>query len=97
MILSLKITPSDLPEEEVRDAVDYALRAEAEQARVRRDYLQRACLDFEAAHHMSSDEFMARFEAGELGDEVEYLDWYAAKRGLDLWQHRYDVLGQVAW
>ena len=32
---------------------------------------------------MSSDEFMQRFEAGELGDDAVYFNWYAAKRGLD--------------
>lgn len=32
---------------------------------------------------MSSDEFMRRFEAGELGDDAAYLDWYA-KRGWDI-------------
>ena len=33
---------------------------------------------------MSSDEFMRRFEAGELGDDAIYFDWYAAKCGLDI-------------
>jgi hypothetical protein len=33
---------------------------------------------------MSSDEFMRRFEAGELGDDAVYFTWYAAKRRLDI-------------
>ena len=33
---------------------------------------------------MSSDEFMQRFEAGELGDDAVYFNWYAAKCGLDV-------------
>ena len=42
------------------------------------------CRAFELEYHMSSDEFMRRFEAGELGDDAVYFDWYAAKRGLDV-------------
>ena len=37
---------------------------------------------------MSSDEFMQRFEAGELGDDAVYFDWYAAKRGLDVMRRK---------
>ena len=42
------------------------------------------CRAFELEHHMSSDEFMRRFETGELGDDAVYFNWYAAKRGLDV-------------
>lgn len=35
---------------------------------------------FEQRHGMSTDEFLGRFEAGELGDAPEWFDWdgYAA-------------------
>ena len=42
------------------------------------------CRSYELEYHMSSDEFMQRFEAGELGDDAVYFNWYAAKRGLDV-------------
>ena len=42
------------------------------------------CRAFEQVYGMPSDEFMRRFEAGELGDDAVYFDWYAAKRGLDV-------------
>jgi hypothetical protein len=45
---------------------------------------EQVCRAFELQYHMSSDEFMRRFEAGELGDDAVYFDWYAAKRGLDI-------------
>ena len=37
---------------------------------------------------MSSDEFMQRFEAGELGDDAVYFNWYAAKCGLDMMRRK---------
>ncbi|GJQ37519.1 MAG: hypothetical protein JETCAE01_35290 [Anaerolineaceae bacterium] len=33
---------------------------------------------------MTSDEFLLKFESGELGDSQGFFDWYAAKRAFDL-------------
>jgi len=33
---------------------------------------------------MDSDIFMEKFDSGELGDDDDFFDWYAAKRGLDI-------------
>ena len=46
------------------------------------------CRAYELEYHMSSDEFMQRFEAGELGDDAVYFDWYAAKCGLDVMRRK---------
>ena len=43
---------------------------------------------FEQEYHISSDEFMRRFEAGELGDDAVYFNSYAAKRGLDVMRRK---------
>jgi hypothetical protein len=51
------------------------------------------CRAFELEYHMSSDEFMQRFEAGELGDDAIYFDWYAAKCGLDVMRRKQDGTG----
>ena len=64
-------------------------------ADARRTYFERACRTFEQQHQMSSEEFMQQFESGALGDEAIYFDWYAAKRGLDLWERRFRILSGV--
>jgi len=38
---------------------------------------------------------MRQFESGALGDDAEYFDWYAAKRGLHLWERRFRILSGV--
>ncbi len=81
--------------DEVRLVLDDALRHEAELAGARRSYFEDACRGFEETHQMSSDEFMERFEAGELGDAADYFDWYAAKRGLSLWTRRAHILSEI--
>jgi len=96
MDIALRIGRSEFPESEVRDVVDYALRAETEQAKLRRDYYEGTCRTFENRHKMPSDEFLRRFDAGELGDDATFFDWYAAKRGFDVWERRYRILSGVS-
>jgi hypothetical protein len=94
--ISLKAQFStDVERGEVHDVLKNALRKETELAKARRAHFERACRAFEQTYHMPSDEFIEQFEAGVLGDDAEYFDWYAAKRGLDLWERRARILSGV--
>lgn len=44
---------------------------------------------------MDSDLFMEKLEAGEIGDESEFLDRYSAKRGLDFWNKRLKIISAI--
>jgi len=81
--------------DEVREVLNSALRNETELADMRRTYFERACHAFEQQYQMSSEEFMQQFESGALGDDADYFDWYAVKRGLDLWERRFRILSGV--
>lgn len=96
MDIALKIDPTEFATTEIRNTITYALRAETDQARARRDYYAKTCKLFEQTYLLTSDEFIDRFEKGELGDEAHWFDWYAAKRGLNLWNRRYQILSKVA-
>jgi len=37
---------------------------------------------FEKRYGMSSDEFVDKFERGELGDDQDYFEWWGLVRGL---------------
>ena len=39
---------------------------------------------------------MQQFETGVLGDDAVYFDWYAAKRGLDVWERHYRILSGIS-
>jgi hypothetical protein len=39
--------------------------------------------------------FMEKFEAGTIGDESEFFDWFAAKRGLDFWNKRLKIISAI--
>ncbi|QLQ05946.1 MAG: hypothetical protein HZY76_07685 [Anaerolineae bacterium] len=80
---------------DVRATLAAALSREATLARTRRNAYERACQAFEARFQITSEQFLADSEAGKLGDDLAYFDWYAAKRGFDLWQRRSEILSQV--
>jgi hypothetical protein len=44
---------------------------------------------------MSSDEFVDKLESGELDDSDDYFDWFAAKKGFDIWERRLRILAGV--
>ena len=41
--------------------------------------LEKSLADFETRYNMDSDTFFEKFDAGELGDDSEYIKWYAYK------------------
>lgn len=86
----------DYPESEVVETISEALRDQATVAQMRREEFRRLCNQFEEKYGWNSDEFMRRFEAGSLGDDAEYFDWFAAKRGFNIWDRRYRILSEAS-
>lgn len=96
MTLALKTDLSGYKKGDIRSAVSYALSSAAAQARQRYEFYAHLCSQFEQQLGMTSAEFMEKFEAGVLGDDQKYFDWYAAKRGMELWRARRDILSGVS-
>jgi len=96
MEITLKAGLATFDPKDVRDTLNTALRHEVSLARARRDSYERRCQEFESRYQLTSDKFMQQFESGRLGDDADYFDWYAAKRGLDLWDHRSKILAEIS-
>lgn len=56
-------------------AIDKLLAAEAERALAERRDLEARLSAYEEQFNMSSAEFYSRFQAGELGDEIDFVEW----------------------
>ena len=71
----VKFTPESMPQSS--EDLKQALRQALEQATPLDDFVQviRDLTQYEIRHGMNSGSFFARFEAGELGDEVELIRW----------------------
>ncbi|OGC07661.1 hypothetical protein A2526_00015 [candidate division WOR-1 bacterium RIFOXYD2_FULL_36_8] len=50
------------------------------------------CSEFEKKHKIDSEQFLNKFENGETGDDADYFNWFAAKKGLDLWTKKLSIL-----
>jgi len=96
MDIALKVESNEFSDANVREVVGYALRTQLQHARIRRDHFAELCRTFERDHKLSSNEFLQRFDDGALGDDAYLFDWYAAKRGLDLWQQRFQILNGLS-
>lgn len=95
MNVQIQFKQTTFSDSDVESTVVYALERELEQARLRRNHFAEQCQRFEESYEMDSDTFLQKFEQGELGDEADYFDWYAAKRGFDLWGKRYRILREL--
>ena len=95
MNVQIQFQKTEFSDEEVKKTLDDALQRELEQARLRRDHFAAACQRFEKIYEMDSGTFLQKFEAGELGDDADFFDWFAAKRGYDLWEKRYQILREL--
>jgi hypothetical protein len=87
---------TQFPDQMVKDIVHAALRNEAALARFRYEQFAKECQLFEQKYRMATDEFLVKFDAGELGDDAEYFDWFAFARGRNVWRQKAQVLGEVA-
>ncbi|HRI57480.1 MAG TPA: hypothetical protein PK170_10330 [Anaerolineae bacterium] len=94
IILNTSQTTYDL--NDVRSALRAALRRETVLAHSRRKAFEQTCREYEDQFSITTEQFLNDFEAGKLGDDLVYFDWYAAKRGFDLWDRRTKILDGVS-
>jgi len=45
---------------------------------------------------MSSEIFLKKFYSGQLDDRDDFFDWYAAKKGLDSWSNKLEILSGIS-
>jgi len=70
-----------LAEEEV-PIVKESLQRELRFSEAKVNLLKEEIEGFEKRYGMSSEEFMTKFERGELGDEQDYFEWWGLLRGI---------------
>jgi hypothetical protein len=85
-------TPVGYAEDEVKEIIHESIASRLEYARRRLAMYQASCAAFEQRHGMSTQEFLGKFDAGTLGDQQVWFDWYAAAEGQKLWSRKHDLL-----
>ena len=88
---------TDFSPQEVSEAIRSALEHERHVAKYKVRRYSIICQDFEAKFGLSSAELRAKFETGSIGEESNFLEWYAAKRRLDHWSKRLEILSGISF
>lgn len=68
------------------------LRHEAERCQAQLSQLQADLAEFEQRYNLSSAEFYQRFQAGQTGDEMDYVEWASLVQMADNLEKRLQLL-----
>ena len=72
---------ASLAEEEV-SIVKESLRRELALSEAKVNLIREEIKEFEKRYEMSSEDFLDKFEQGELGDAQDFFEWWGLMRGL---------------
>lgn len=61
----------------LESTIDKILDRERQRLLLQQARLEAQIADFEARYGWTSDEFYSRFERGELGDDLDFIEWSA--------------------
>ncbi|AAM05014.1 TPA: hypothetical protein HA338_17345 [Methanosarcina acetivorans] len=85
----------DFTPQEVSEVIRAALEQNERIAKYKIKKYSDICGNFENKYGMSSDLFVKKFDSGDLGDDEDFFDWYAAKRGLDIWDKKLKIISGI--
>ena len=85
----------EYPAQEVSRVIKSALLRDARVASYKEKRYTGICKRFEKKYGMGSEEFVDKLESGMLDDRDDYFDWFAAKKGMDIWSRRLRILAGV--
>lgn len=68
--------------DEETQIIKESLKRELALLEAKANLLRREIHELEKKYQMSSDEFLAKFEKGELGDDQDFFEWWGLLRGL---------------
>jgi hypothetical protein len=92
MVIAIDIS-KEYPVQEVSSVIKSALTMDARMAAYKeKRYMSKRV---EKKYGVGSDEFMNKLESGTLDDRDDYFDWFAAKKGCDIWSRRLRILSGV--
>jgi len=83
--------------DEISSVLGEAIKSQTDFAHARFRRFQAECRIFEEKYGLSSERFAEKFDAGELGDDEHWFDWYAVNKGRQLWGKKYQILKELNW
>ena len=87
--------PAGYTEEEITEVIAESITSHREFAQRRLAASVARCAMFAQRYGMSTATFLEQFEAGTLGDQPEWFDWYAAAQGKQIWSRKHAILAHL--
>ena len=76
--MALVVKNTTIPENQVKNIVIKALKARIEKLNQKIDELQKNMDYFNRKYGMESEEFYKKFKSGELGGDMDFMEWKAS-------------------
>ncbi|ETX06126.1 hypothetical protein [Candidatus Entotheonella palauensis] len=76
--------------------LDKLLHHEAEQSQAQLNQLEADLAEFEHQYNLSSTEFYRQYQAGQMGDDMDYVEWASLVRMADNLKKRLRLLSGEA-
>ncbi|VVB96049.1 Uncharacterised protein [uncultured archaeon] len=86
----------DFSLQEVSNVIRSALALDERIAKHKKAKYANTCQNFEKKYGFSSEIFIKKFDSGKLDDRDDFFDWYAAKKGLDIWNKKLEILSGIS-
>jgi len=72
--------------------IDKLLAREIANIRTSQKRLQDQLVEFENRYHLKSDDFYKQFQNGELGDEIDFIEWASTMEMINKLLQRFNML-----
>lgn len=87
---------TDFSPQEVTEVIRSALEHEKHVAKYKVERYSMICANFESKYEFDSGALKEKFETGNMGEESDFFEWYAAKRGFDHWSKKLKILSDIS-
>lgn len=77
---------------ETEDAVTSAVRKEKQEGEYLLERFQRKLKAFEEKHGIETQDFVEKFNSGELDDREDFFEWKSVYKGLKHWKEKLKTL-----
>ncbi|MFB6355776.1 MAG: hypothetical protein ABEJ65_04605 [bacterium] len=78
------------------DAVESALRKEHDEGSYKLSQFREQLQQLESEYGMGSQQFLERYESGELEDKQDFMEWKALIESVSHWEEKLDELDKAS-
>lgn len=95
MVINVQMKNENFIDADIEETIKDSFSREIEIAKFKLQRYSRICKHFEIKYKMTSEEFFYKFENGQLNEDEDFFDWYAAIRAVEIWKKKHTILDTI--